>query len=88
MKSECRFNDAVYKYMKYCYQNYQCRPYTMYQTLVSKVFQLSSIASSLASQVADSIPSLTDTPQSVEAYASEIGIDIGKILRLANNYSN
>ena len=88
MQNECQFNTAFYRYMTYCYENYQCHPYTMFQTLVAKVFQVTSIVNDMAQLIAGSVPSLTDTQQVVQTYASHIGMDLGKILRLANNFNN
>ena len=88
VQNECRFNSALYQYLNYCLDNTKCSPYTMVETLSGKLFQVSSIAGGLASFLAADFPTLDDSEKMIEDYATRIGTDLGKILRIANSFSN
>jgi len=58
----------------------------MFQTLLSKVFQITTVANDVVQLVVEGIPKTSATATVVEAYASRLGGDIGKVLRYGTNY--
>ena len=82
----CQFDEALYHYLTFCYNSQQCLLTYMFQTLLSKVFQITTVANDVVQLVVEGIPKTSATATVVEAYASRLGGDIGKVLRYGTNY--
>ncbi len=58
----CDFDEALYTWMYFCYYSEQCMVTYMSQSLMKKVFQVTTVANDLAQLYMDGIPTPKDTP--------------------------
>eukprot|EP00347_Sterkiella_histriomuscorum_P011585 403371892 len=80
----CEFDDALFDFFKWCTNN-DCSFNTMLQTLLKKVFQVTTVANDLAQKVTSEKPKSNDYVKLQEFYL-DIGVAFGKILRYATNF--
>lgn len=80
----CEFDDALFDLFKWCSNN-DCTFNTMLQTLLKKVFQVTTVANDLASLVTGDKPDPTDFT-AVQNFFLPIGNAFGKLLRYATNF--
>ena len=80
----CEYDEALYDYVRWC-ENNDCSLTFMVQTLLKKVFQVTTVANHIAEITAGPKPSVTDIP-AVTSYFENFGSDLGKILRYATDF--
>jgi hypothetical protein len=52
----CEYDESLYDYLNYCYQGDMCEPQNMVQTLLKKVFQVTTIANDFAQIYMEGLP--------------------------------
>jgi hypothetical protein len=82
----CDYDEALYTWMYFCYYSEQCMVTYMSQSLMKKVFQVTTVANDLAQLYMDGIPTPKDTPTVVKTFADRFGSNIGKLIRYATDY--
>ena len=82
----CQYDEAVYDYLTYCYNGDSCEITNMVNTLLKKIFQVTTVANDVAQVVMEGLPQVTDTPATIEAFTNRIGADVGKLLRYATDF--
>ena len=86
LQTDCQFDEALYSYLTFCYDSDQCLITYMFQTLMSKIFQVTTVFNDIAQLVVERPPAWTAAATDIESYANRFGQDVGKILRYATNY--
>ena len=80
----CEFDDALFDLAKWCSKN-DCSVNTMFQTLLKKIFQVTTVANDLATLLTEPKPAPTDFA-AVQTYFTPLGVSIGKLLRYATAF--
>ena len=86
IQTNCQYDEALYQYLTFCYTSQQCLIPYMFQTLLTKIFQVTTVFNDVAQLIVEGIPAPSAKAADIEAYASRFGQDVGKILRYATNY--
>lgn len=76
----------MYQYLDFCYNQNTCDVPTMAQSLMSKIFQVTTIVNDFAQIVMEGLPSQNSKPSDIEAFADRIGSDVGKLIRYATDF--
>lgn len=82
----CEYDEALYDILSYCYDGEACEPSNMMQTLLKKVFQVTTVANDMAQLILEGVPTETDPQDKVEDFAERIGSNVGKLLRYATDF--
>jgi hypothetical protein len=82
----CEYDESIYDYLTYCYQGDMCEPQNMVQTLLKKVFQVTTIANDFAQIYMEGLPTEADTINKIEDFGERVGMNIGKLLRYATEF--
>ena len=88
----CYYDEALYQYLEYCYSsqdadgNSQCDITSMVQSLLNKVFQVTTVANDFFSLFMEGIPFPGATQAAAESFATRVGSDVGKLLRYATDF--
>lgn len=82
----CDYDEALYTWMYFCYYSEQCLVTYMSQSIMKKVFQVTTVANDLAQLYMDGLPTPADKPADVETFADRLGSNVGKLLRYATDY--
>jgi len=82
----CEFDEAIYSYFNFCYETEQCELPNMVQTILKKVFQVTTVANDFAQIFMEGIPKTADDATKIETFADRIGTNCGKLLRYATDF--
>jgi len=82
----CEYDESVYDLLSFCYQGEQCEFPNMVQTLLKKVFQVTTVANDFAQIMMEGLPKETDSQNTVEDFAERVGSNCGKLLRYATDF--
>lgn len=82
----CDYDEALYDYLAFCYDRENCSIVNMAQTLMKKVFQVTTVFNDLVAAFVEGVPGPTDTKDKVETFADKIGQNLGKLLRYATEF--
>lgn len=63
-----------------------CEPQNMVQTLLKKVFQVTTIANDFAQIYMEGLPTEADSIDKIEDFGERIGMNLGKLLRYATEF--
>lgn len=80
----CEFDDAIFDLLKWCSNN-DCTVSTMFQTLLKKIFQVTTVANDLATLLSEPKPEPTDY-KGVQKYFTPLGTSVGKLLRYGTSF--
>ena len=82
----CLFDESLNDYLAYCYEVEMCEPQIMMQTLLKKVFQVTTVANDLAQMMGEGLPTEENKPQVIEDWFDRFGSNYGKLLRYATEF--
>lgn len=82
----CEYDESIYDYLNYCYQGDMCEPQNMVQTLLKKVFQVTTVANDFAQIYMEGLPTEADPVDKIEDFGERVGINLGKLLRYATEF--
>ncbi len=82
----CDFDESLYDYLTYCYEGDMCDPGNMMQTLLKKVFQVTTVANDMAQMYAEGVPKPEDKVSHIEDFWERFGQNMGKLLRYATEF--
>ena len=82
----CLFDESLNDYLAYCYEVEMCEPQIMMQTLLKKVFQVTTVANDLAQMMGEGLPTEESKPQVIEDWFDRFGSNYGKLLRYATEF--
>ena len=80
------FDESLNDWLTYCYETEMCDPANMMQTLLKKVFQVTTVANDLGQMMGEGMPSEKSRPQEIEDYFDRLGSNIGKLLRYGSEF--
>ena len=80
----CEFDDAIFDLFRWC-NSHECSMNSFLQTLLKKVFQVTTVANDLATLLAEKKPEQTDFA-GVTKYFTPVGSAVGKILRYGTDF--
>jgi hypothetical protein len=63
-----------------------CEPQNMIQTILKKVFQVTTVANDFAQMFGESLPKEESKPQDIEDWFDRFGSNFGKLLRYATEF--
>ena len=84
--NNCDYDESLYDYLTYCYQTESCEIPNMFQTLLKKIFLVTTVGNDIAALVMSGLPAQTASAQTIQEYFANIGLDAGKILRYATDF--
>ena len=82
----CLFDESLNDYLAYCYEVEMCEPQNMIQTILKKVFQVTTVANDFAQMFGEALPSENTKPESIEDWFDRFGSNVGKLLRYATEF--
>jgi hypothetical protein len=82
----CYFDESLNDYLTYCYEVEMCEPQNMIQTILKKVFQVTTVANDFAQMFGESLPKEDSKPQDIEDWFDRFGSNFGKLLRYATEF--
>ncbi len=82
----CEYDESLYDYLTYCYQGEMCEPQIMVQTLLKKVFQVTTVANDFAQIYMEGLPTEADAIDKIEDFGERVGMNVGKLLRYATEF--
>ena len=82
----CEYDESIYQYLSFCYDGENCDVPVMMNTLLKKVFQVTTVANDIAQIFMEGIPTENDSAKTVEAFAERLGANFGKLLRYATDF--
>ena len=82
----CLFDESLNDYLAYCYEVEMCEPQNMIQTLLKKVFQVTTVANDFAQMFGDGIPKEDTKADVIEDWFDRFGSNVGKLLRYATEF--
>lgn len=82
----CEYDEALYQYLTFCYQGEACMIPNMFQAILKKVFQVTTVANDVAQLFMEGLPMETDAPSKVLDFADRLGQNAGKLLRYATDF--
>ena len=82
----CYFDESLNDYLTYCYEVEMCEPQNMIQTILKKVFQVTTVANDFAQMFGESLPKEETKPQDIEDWFDRFGSNFGKLLRYATEF--
>ena len=82
----CLFDETLNDYLTYCYQVEMCEPQIMIQTLLKKVFQVTTVANDFAQMVGEGIPQENAKAALIEEFYDRLGSNVGKLVRYGTEF--
>jgi hypothetical protein len=83
----CEYDEVIYDYMSYCFdEGEMCEPQTMMNTLLKKIFQVTTVMNDLTQLMNEDKPAKTAKTSDIERYAERFGSNAGKLLRFATEF--
>jgi hypothetical protein len=82
----CYFDESLNDYLTYCYEVEMCEPQNMIQTILKKVFQVTTVANDFAQMFGEALPKEDSKPQDIEDWFDRFGSNFGKLLRYATEF--
>ena len=82
----CLFDESLNDYLAYCYEVEMCEPQNMIQTILKKVFQVTTVANDFAQMFGDGIPKENAKSDVIEDWFDRFGSNVGKLLRYATEF--
>ena len=82
----CIFDECLNDYLTYCFEVESCEPQNMIQTLLKKVFQVTTVANDITQLLNESLPTENNIPEVIEAWFTRLGSNLGKLLRYATDF--
>jgi hypothetical protein len=82
----CQYDEVLYQYLEFCYDGDACDVVNMFNTLLKKVFQVTTVANDIAQVFMEGLPTQDSKPLDVELFANRVGQDVGKLLRYATDF--
>ncbi len=84
--NNCDYDESIYDYLTYCYQTEACEIPNMFQTLLKKIFQVTTVGNEIAALVMQGLPAQTAKAETIQEYFAGFGLNGGKILRYATDF--
>lgn len=82
----CEYDEALYQYLTFCYEGESCDIPVMFNTLLKKVFQVTTVANDIAQVFMEGLPTEKSSKAEIENFAERVGTNVGKILRYATDF--
>ena len=82
----CYFDESINDYLTYCYEVEMCEPQIMIQTILKKVFQITTVANDFAQMFGESLPKEDSKSKDIEDWFDRFGSNVGKLLRYATEF--
>ena len=83
----CMYDECLNDWLTYCYEMEDaCEPTNMMQTLLKKVFQVTTVANDFGQQFGEGIPTEEMKPQVIEDWFDRFGSNFGKLVRYASEF--
>ena len=83
----CEYDESLYDLLTYCYEYEEaCDPPTMMQTLLKKVFQVTTVANDFAALMQQGIPTEKSAIFDIEEFFERVGSKTGKLIRYATDF--
>ncbi len=83
----CEYDESLYDFLTYCYEYEEaCDPSNMMQTLMKKIFQVTTVANDFAAMMNEGLPTEKTPLPKVEEFWDRFGSNLGKLLRYATEF--
>jgi hypothetical protein len=80
------FDESLNDYLAYCYEVEMCEPQNMIQTILKKVFQVTTVANDYAQMFGEPLPKEESKAEIIEDWFDRFGSNFGKLLRYATEF--
>ena len=82
----CEYDECLNDWLTFCYEGEQCDSGVMMQTMLKKIFQVTTIANDLAQMYAEGQPGESSSLQDVQDFYERFGSNFGKLLRYSTDF--